>query len=226
MCRALRGCDENDLGEASGGLCHRVAGMAEPRPAHAADAGGTSLSRSLRDPDAFAEFYEQYVERVSVFFVRRVFDPEVAVDLTAETFAVALECRAQFRGGSPEQEQGWLFGIAKNLLNTYWRKGHSEQAAVRRLGLERTALGTEDIEYLHHRAGLDELRARLAATLDAVTPDQAAAITARVLHERDYAEIASDFQTTPDVIRARVSRGLRTMHGLLGHTIRDTVPDA
>ncbi len=184
------------------------------------------MSRSLRDADAFAAFYEQYVERVSVFFVRRVFDPEVAVDLTAETFAVALECRSRFRGTSPEQEQGWLFGIAKNLLSTYWRKGHSEQSAVRRLGLERGPLGTEDVEYLHHRAGLDELRTRLAATLGAVTPDQAAAITARVLHERDYAEIAADLHTTPDVIRARVSRGLRTMQELLGDTVRDAVPDA
>lgn len=183
------------------------------------------MSRSLRDPDAFAGFYEQYVERVSVFFVRRVFDPEVAVDLTAETFAVALECRTQFRGTSAEQEQGWLFGIAKNLLSTYWRRGHSEQSAVRRLGLERGPLGTEDIEYLHHRAGLDELRARLAETLDAVTPDQAAAITARVLQDRDYADIANEFRTSPDVIRARVSRGLRSMQGLLGATMRDTVLD-
>jgi len=199
--------------------------MAEPRSADVADAAGTSLSRSLVDPDAFAEFYERYVERISVYFVRRVFDPEVAVDLAAETFALALECRRQFRGTSPEQEQGWLFGIARNLLNGYWRKGLSEQAAVRRLGLERSPLGTEDIEYLHHRAGLDDLRARLAQTLGAVTPDQAAAITARVLHERDYADIASEFHTTPDVIRARVSRGLRTMQGLLGDAVRDRVLD-
>ena len=200
--------------------------MAEPNPAHAADAGGTSLSRSLRDPDAFAQFYALHVERISVYFVRRVFDPEIAVDLTAEAFAVALECRAQFRGASAEEEQGWLFGIARNLLSTYWRKGHSEQSAARRLGLERAPLGTEDIEYLHHRAGLGELRARLAATLGAVTPEQAAAITARVLQERDYAEIATEFNTTPDVIRARVSRGLRAMQGLLGDTARDTVRDA
>lgn len=227
MCRERRGCDERMSTDGRvGGLCHRVAGMAEPRSAHAADGGATWLSRSRCDPDAFADFYAHNVDGVSVFFLRRVFDPEAAVDLTAETFALALEGRRRFRGTSPEQEQAWLFGIARNLLSTYWRKGRSEQAAVRRLGLERAALGTEDIEYLHHRAGLDDLRARLAATLDAVTPDQAAAISARVLHERDYAEIASEFGTTPDVIRARVSRGLRTMHGLLGEAARATVLDA
>ena len=197
----------------------------EGRPPAAAP-GTTFLARSLRDPDAFAEFYELYAGRVSVYFVRRIFDPEIAVDLAAETFALALERRRQFRGRCAEEEQGWLFAIARSLLHGYWRKGRVEQAAVARLGLERPSLGTEDVEFLHRQAGLDGLRGRLAEALDAVRPDQAAAIRARVLEERDYAEIAADFDTTPDVIRARVSRGLKTMHRLLGDRVRDALADA
>ena len=197
----------------------------EGRP-QAAAPGATFLARSLRDPDAFADFYELYVGRVSVYFVRRIFDPELAVDLTAETFALALERRRQFRGRCAEEEQGWLFAIARSLLHGYWRKGRVEQQAVARLGLERPNLGTEDIEFLHRQAGLEALRERLAEALDAVRPDQAAAIRARVLEERDYAEIAADFETTPDVIRARVSRGLKTMQRLLGERVPDALADA
>jgi RNA polymerase sigma-70 factor (ECF subfamily) len=197
----------------------------EGRPPVAAP-GATFLARSLRDPDAFADFYELYVGRVSVYFIRRIFDPEVAIDLTAETFALALERRRQFRGRCAEAEQGWLFAIARSLLHGYWRKGRVEQAAVARLGLERPSLGTEDVEYLHRQAGLDGLRARLAEALDAVRPDQAAAIRARVLEERDYAEIAAEFETTPDVIRARVSRGLKTMQRFLGDRVPDVLADA
>jgi DNA-directed RNA polymerase specialized sigma24 family protein len=47
-----------------------------------------------------------------------------------------------------------------------------------------------------------------------------------VLEERDYAEIAADFETTPDVIRARVSRGLRTMQRFLGDKVLDVLADA
>jgi len=184
------------------------------------------LARSVDDADAFAGFYERYIRRVSVYFVRRVLDPEVAVDLTAETFALALERRRQFRGRSEQEEQGWLFAIARSLLHAYWRKGRIERAAVARLGIERLSLGTEDIEYLHRQAGLEALRERLAQALDAVRPDQAAAIRARVLEERGYAEIAADFDTTPDVIRARVSRGLKTMQGLLGNLVEDALADA
>ena len=185
----------------------------------------TFLAASVGDADVFAAFYEAYVSNVSVFFVRRVLDPEVAVDLTAETFALALERRHQFRGRTAQEEQGWLFAIARSLLHAYWRKGRIEQAAMSRLGLERPRLSTEDLEYLHRQAGLDELRGRLSQALEIVRPDQAAAIRARVLEERDYGDIARDFETTPDVIRARVSRGLKTMQRLLGDNVRDALAD-
>ena len=197
-----------------------------PRAPDTAVAGATFLTRSLGDADAFADFYASYATRVSVYFVRRIFDSEVAVDLTAETFALALERRRQFRGRSAEEEQGWLFAIARSLLHGYWRKGRVEQAAVVRLGLERPSLGTEDIEYLHRQADLEGLRCRLTEALDAVRPDQAAAIRARVLEEREYAEIAAEFRTSPDVIRARVSRGLKTMQRYLGDRISDVLVDA
>jgi RNA polymerase sigma-70 factor (ECF subfamily) len=200
--------------------------MAKPTRTDARAGESTLLARSLYEAEAYAAFYTEYVARVSAYFVRRVFDPEVAVDLTAETFALALERRRQFRGHSAHEEQGWLFAIAKSLLHAYWRKGRIEQAAVARLGLERPSLGTEDFEYLHFQAGMEALRCRLSQALDAVRPDQAAAIRARVLEERDYAEIAADFETTPDVIRARVSRGLRTMQRFLGDKFLDALADA
>ena len=161
-----------------------------------------------------------------VYFARRTVDAEAALDLTGETFALALERRSQFRGTTPQEEQGWLFAIARSQLNAYWRKGRIEQAAMQRLGLERPSLTTEDLEYLHRQAGLDELRGRLTRALDTVRPDQAAAIRARVLEERDYGEIARAFETTPDVIRARVSRGLKTMQRLLGDNVRDVLADS
>jgi RNA polymerase sigma factor (sigma-70 family) len=183
------------------------------------------LACSIEDANAFAAFYECYVQRVSVYFVRRVLDPDVAVDLTAETFALALERRRQFRGDSEQEEQGWLFAIARSLLHAYWRKGRIERAAVARLGIERPSLGTEDIEYLYRQAGIEELRERLAMALGVVRPDQAAAINARILEERGYAEIAAEFDTTPEVIRARVSRGLKTMQRFLGNNVAEGLAD-
>jgi len=45
------------------------------------------------------------------FFVRRTADAELALDLTAETFAAALVASRRFTAG-PEPARAWLFGIA------------------------------------------------------------------------------------------------------------------
>ncbi len=88
------------------------------------------LCRAKGDPDAFADFYDAYVERVLVFLARRLLDGETALDLTSETFAKALQKRHQFRGRSAEQEQAWLFAIARSELSHFWRRGAVERTAL------------------------------------------------------------------------------------------------
>ena len=63
-----------------------------------------------RDPAGFEEFYVRHVDGLLGFFARRTRDPDLAADLTAETFAAALASRARYRpvAGSAS---AWLFGI-------------------------------------------------------------------------------------------------------------------
>jgi hypothetical protein len=63
------------------------------------DPAGT-LRRSADDPEIFAEFYEGHFERILAYLARRVCDPDLALELTAETFAQAYMSRRRFRGGS------------------------------------------------------------------------------------------------------------------------------
>jgi RNA polymerase sigma-70 factor (ECF subfamily) len=44
----------------------------------------------MDDADAFSELYRREGEAVLVFLARRTLDVELALDLTAETFAIAL----------------------------------------------------------------------------------------------------------------------------------------
>src|ERR1044072_6473857 len=92
------------------------------------------LRRSVDYPKAFHDFYRAYVDRIVVYFARRTLDAETALDLTGETFAVALERRAQFRGTTPQEEQGWLFSIARSPIVAFWKRGDVERAALARLG--------------------------------------------------------------------------------------------
>ncbi|MBV9838229.1 MAG: RNA polymerase, partial [Solirubrobacterales bacterium] len=63
----------------------------------------------MDDAEAFASLYQREGEPVLVFLSRRTLDVEVAMDLTAETFAVALGSWRQLRSLAPEQARAWLF---------------------------------------------------------------------------------------------------------------------
>ena len=54
------------------------------------ESAARALRRSRREPEAFARFYEEHVESLLAYVMRRVWDVDVALDLTAESFAQAV----------------------------------------------------------------------------------------------------------------------------------------
>lgn len=165
--------------------------------------------------DDIARLYRAEARRMTGFLVRRTHDPEVAVDLVAETFASALEDRAQFRGGDDAAAIAWLYAIARNLLNGWYRRGEVEQRAVARLGIQRPELGEAEYERLVELGGLAEVRARLVAGLGVLPEDQRRAVLLRVVEECSYTEASRVLGVTQQVARARVSRGLRALAAVL-----------
>lgn len=86
------------------------------------------LVAAADDPGAFAAFYRLHVRGVIAYFRRRVRDAEVAADLTAETFAAALEGRRRY---APERgpAAAWLYGIARRQLVTFQRRAATSSGA-------------------------------------------------------------------------------------------------
>jgi len=64
--------------------------------------------------------YTDHVGRVYNFFRYRVEDAAMAEDLTAATFEKAWSKRNQFRGNA-ESFTAWLYTIARNVANDYFR---------------------------------------------------------------------------------------------------------
>lgn len=159
--------------------------------------------------------YERHAEQLLVFFTRRTFDPEVATDLWAETFAQALDSRRKFRGSGLDAEAAWLYRIAHRQLAQYWRKGAVERRKHERLKLERPVLSDEAGAELMRRAGLEELRTDLAAALATLSDDTRTAVELRVVQELSYSEVARHLNTTEQNVRARVSRGLKSLGEVL-----------
>ena len=95
------------------------------------------VERARTDPDAFAELYRRYVNRVHAFVYRRSRSTEIADEITSATFERALRALPGFRwreGGF----QAWIYRIAANELASHYRRAqrqHSErgQRAARQL---------------------------------------------------------------------------------------------
>lgn len=172
------------------------------------------LAASRADPQAFAVLYTRYFGPIAVYFRRRTGDMEVAADLTAETFAAALESRHRFDPGQGSAA-GWLFTIASRKLADSWRQGQVEDRARRKLAMDPVRLDNDSLEELERE--LDAWgQGQLQRLYEQLPPQQREAVSARVLQERDYREIAHSLRLSESVVRQRVSRGLRALRIGLG----------
>lgn len=167
----------------------------------------------------FSAVYRDHSRAVLIFLTRRTYDPELAMDLTAETFAQALSSQRRFRGQTVEDERAWLFGIAHHVLSRSLRRAGSENRALRRLGLERPQLDGEDFATIVELAGLSELRSAVAIELQQLSDKHRDAVRLRVVEELGYDEVARRLEISEPAARARVSRGLRALARALEQTL-------
>jgi RNA polymerase sigma factor (sigma-70 family) len=174
---------------------------------------GELLARSSWDGEAFEVFYLRHQEALVGFLKRRTGDVDIAQDLAAESFAAAYLKAASFDSEKGEA-RGWLFGIAKlALLGSYRRRG-VERAARARLGIAVTEHRDEVWEDVEDR--LDAELFGASTGLESLSRVEREAVIARILHDRDYADIASASSASEAAIRQRVSRALRRLAEMSG----------
>jgi RNA polymerase sigma factor (sigma-70 family) len=169
------------------------------------------LQDSKRDPELFALFYRRHFYPVLAFLTRRVWDAEVALDLAAETFAQAFIARNRFRGNSQEQEEAWIYRIARRQLARYLRRGRLDRRAIGRLGIEVPDVDAERRERIEELSGLDGARALLRDELATLSHGQREALRLRIVDELSYPEVARELKISEQAARLRVSRGLRAL---------------
>lgn len=102
------------------------------------------LAATVIDAESFGVFYRRHVLAMAQFMFRRVLDEDVAADLSAETFAAALDNVHRFDESRGEPIQ-WLYGIGRNQLRHFWRRRRVSARARRRLGVPREAIDADTL---------------------------------------------------------------------------------
>lgn len=160
--------------------------------------------------------YREHSALMLRYLMRRTFDAQAAVEITAETFAVAYEKRNTCR--ELDAAKSWLFGIAENLLRDFYRSGRIERGAVERLGVQVPIVAEDEFARIEEFAGTSELRTAVAAALRELSDEHRVALDLRVVQELGYDEVARSMGVSEQTARARVSRALKKLKDVVGET--------
>ncbi len=173
------------------------------------------LRKSADQPELFGEFYKQHFDRIVAYLARSVCDPDLALELTAETFAQAYTSRDRFRGSTPAEAEGWIYRIASRQLTRYFRRGEVARRAMKRLGMRMPGIEAETRAEVEEFADLADLRSALRNELQRIPQSQREALWLRVVEDLPYADVGRRLHISEQAARARVSRGLRSLSGVL-----------
>jgi RNA polymerase sigma-70 factor (ECF subfamily) len=175
--------------------------------------GDRDLLRRTRegDAEAFGVFYRARRGDVLAFLRVRVPSAELAADLMCETFTQALVAVHDRDRELPLVPIAWLLTIARNALIDSVRRGRVADDTRRRLAMQPLELSDRDLEAVDNAAAEADLLAELGAALP---PDQLRAFTERVIEGRGYGEIARELETSPSVVRKRVSRAVAQLRAI------------
>jgi RNA polymerase sigma-70 factor (ECF subfamily) len=171
------------------------------------------LPRIAHDPAIFEAFYREHVEAVQRFVVRRVADPHLAADLTAEVFLAAIGAAPSYRAGRGVPA-AWLLGIARNVVSAEYRRAARERRANGQIE-GRRLLDADDVARMHERIDAAARARELYAALADLPEGERAVFELTALDGLTPAEAAAVLGIRPVTARVRLHRARAALRGQL-----------
>jgi RNA polymerase sigma-70 factor, ECF subfamily len=157
-----------------------------------------NLNAVLADQAAFREWYELALPRVYRYLLARCGgDPDLAEELTQQTFVEAVRQRASFDGRSDAVT--WLCGIGRHkLVDHYRRSGRESQRQLRIVSQASSGQADAWSE--------QELRSSVEAALAQLSGEQRIVMVLRYLDQMPVREIASSIGRSEKATESLLSR--------------------
>ncbi|WP_020663568.1 RNA polymerase sigma factor [Amycolatopsis benzoatilytica] len=165
------------------------------------------------DPAAFEAFYRAHLDLVYGFVARRVSDPHLAADLTAEVFLAAIESAHTYQE-TRGSLTGWLFGVARNVVNAERRRAARALAVEHRISGRRLLDGAEIVR-MEERIEAAATARRAYAAMDQLSEADRAVLELAALDGLSVADVAAVLNITAVAARVRLHRARRRIRDLL-----------
>jgi RNA polymerase sigma-70 factor, ECF subfamily len=165
-------------------------------------------SGAVRDErlDAFCRRHLPLVRR---FVARRVSDPHLAADLTADIFVAVLESAHTFRRARGS-EQAWVLGIARHVLAAEWSRRGRDRVLARRIDGQRL-LDPDSVARLEERLDAERSSRKLYRALGTLPSHERAILEMVAIDGLSVAEAALELRISSGTARVQLHRARRRM---------------
>ena len=175
------------------------------------------------DPQAFERFYREHMGAVQRFVARRVDDPYLAADLTADVFVAVIESAGSYRRSRGEPV-AWLYGIARNVVaGERRRKAKELRTAAQIRGRE--LVDEDDLAALHELIDSESAARGLLRDLDVLPAGERAVLELVALDGLSAGEAARALGIGAVAARVRLHRARRRLHARLLELGTSDVPE-
>jgi RNA polymerase sigma factor (sigma-70 family) len=180
------------------------------------------ISGIAGDPEAFEVFYRRHVTAVTRFIARRVADPHLVADLTAEVFYAVIGSAHAYEP-SRGSELAWLYGIARNVLASDRRR---EAFRLRAEGMAagRRLLDDDDIARLEERIDAESAARSLHQALSRLPENERAVLELVAIDSLPLKDAAVALGIRPGTARVRMHRARRAARDVLAALDRSREP--
>jgi RNA polymerase sigma-70 factor (ECF subfamily) len=168
------------------------------------------VQRAKTQAEALGRLYEMYYERIFRFCVHRLFNKEIAEDVTSAVFLHVARGIRSFKGRSEQDFRNWLYAIAANQANAYIRKtSRREKLLAEAAGsISPVAAGSADMPSAPDWPGLYAAILRLK-------PRHQTIVTLRFFENFSYEQIAQILEVKEANVRVTLHRILNKLRNQL-----------
>jgi RNA polymerase sigma-70 factor, ECF subfamily len=160
------------------------------------------IQRSRREPGCFARIFDRHAAEILRYAHARL-GPDLAEDITAETFLAAFRRRDSYDASRPDARP-WLYGIAVRQIGKHRRAESRYRRMLQSVPAERL---TEDFgDRSAERVTAEQLRPRLVAVLDGLPRLDRELLLLVAWAGLTYEESAQALGVTVSAARSRLNR--------------------
>jgi len=166
--------------------------------------------RAKTQAGALGRLYELYYERIFRFCAHRLFNKEIAEDVTSAVFLQVARGLRSFKGRSEQDFRNWLYAIAANQANAYIRKSSRRKKLLAEAAgsIRSAAAGSADMS-------LEPDWPRLYAAILRLKPQHQTIVTLRFFENFSYEQIAQILNVKESTLRVTLHRILNQLRNQL-----------